>query len=199
MKKKLIQFLIIAIAVFYSPGLLAKDVGIGIRAGVGTDITLGLAYGGGINYYLGMPFNGLELGIQAYGHHSVETTNNGYNDYTDTTDLQAVVLLANYLIHYKPNEAGFFAVTGIGLGVIHLTFVETSPTDISLGTLLPGGGSSMSFDGTVGGSVFNLGFGYNFKNNIDLRLEVPFMVLFSKPGSMSSVVFAGTFTMGYRF
>ena len=48
-----------------------------------------------------------------------------------------------------------------------------SDTDETLGTLRPGGGSSQSEEGTVGGVILNFGLGYRFNEQFDLRAQVP--------------------------
>ena len=53
-------------------------------------------------------------------------------------------MMANYLINYSPGKPRLFFVAGIGLGSINVEWEERSPTDESLGALLPGGGSIQS-------------------------------------------------------
>ena len=87
---------------------------------------------------------------------------------------------------------------GAGLGLINLTWKETSPTDTSLGTPLPGGGSEQSTDALVAGSVLNVGVGYLFGDNFDLRFEAPMIVVFSAPGNAAAFVPTFTITGGMR-
>jgi hypothetical protein len=172
---------------------------IGIRGGVGTDVNLGLAYGAGVNFLLDAGGNAVELGVVLFGGSFDETSNNGYNTYDETTDIFVFGLMANYLINYAPRESGLFFVVGMGLGAISVAWEETSATDTSLGTPLPGGGSMQSVEGSTAGTIFNLGIGGSFKNGIDIRAELPVILAFDAPGDASSVIPTATATIGYRF
>jgi hypothetical protein len=172
---------------------------IGVRGGLGTDINLGLAFGGGVNYMLDMGQNPLELGVLVFYSHSTETSNNGFNDYHETTDITVFGMMANYLIGYQVGVPGSFFVVGIGLGAMNVYWEEWSPTDESLGELLPEGGSRQEDEGTAGGSVFNLGAGLSFSNGSDIRFEIPVILVFGEYGEASTVVPTFTLTAGMRF
>ncbi len=107
--------------------------------------------------------------------------------------------MANYLFNYSPNFPGTYFVTGIGLTSVEIEWEESSATDVSLGTPLPGGGSMQAEDGTVGGTVFNFGVGRTFTGGLDLRVATPIIVTFSAPGDASSVIPTFTLTAGMRF
>lgn len=172
---------------------------IGVRGGLGTDINLGLAFGIGGNYLLDMGDNPLELGAVLYYSHSSETSNNGYNDYHETTDITVFGMMANYLMGYEFGKPGRFVIAGFGIGVVNLYWEEWSPTDESLGELLPDGGSIHDREGSGAGSIFNLGGGMAFSNGADIRFEVPVIVAFDPPEESSGVAFAFTITAGMRF
>ena len=173
---------------------------IGVRGGLGTDPNLGLAFGGGVNYMLeNVGDSPLELGAVLYYSHSSETSNNGFNDYHETTNITVFGMLANYLMGYKFGKPGRFLMAGFGIGVVNLNWEEWSPTDESLGELLPGGGSRHDREGSGAGSVFNLGGGMAFSNGADIRFEVPVIVAFDPPEDASGVAFAFTLTAGMRF
>jgi hypothetical protein len=172
---------------------------IGVRGGIGTDLDLGLALGGGVNYMLDVSDNPLELGVVTFYSHSVEESNNGYNDYTETSNVLVFGMMANYLLGYKLGTPGMFLLGGFGLGVMNVNWEETSPTDVSLGELLPGGGSRQDASGTAAGSVFNLGGGMAFSNGADIRLEIPVILVFGEYGDASTVVPTFTITAGMRF
>jgi hypothetical protein len=172
---------------------------IGVRGGLGTDINLGLAFGVGGNYLLDMGESPLELGAVIYYSHSTETSNNGFNDYHETTDVTVFGMLANYLMGYELGKPGMFLLAGFGLGMMNVYWEEWSPTDESLGELLPDGGSRMEDDGVAAGSVFNLGGGMAFSNGADLRFEIPVILVFGEYGEASSVVPTFTITAGMRF
>ena len=108
-------------------------------------------------------------------------------------------MMANYLTNYTPNLPGTYFVVGIGLAAVDIEWEESSATDISLGTLLPDGGSMQTADGSVGGSVFNLGVGQTFAGGLDIRVELPVIVSFSAPGDASAVIPLFTVTAGMRF
>ena len=166
----------------------------GVRAGLGTDISGGLAYGIGLNY--SMQHN-MELGLLLFGGRSSETSDNGFNIYEETTDVFVLAATANWLFSYRPEESKFFFVTGTGLAFISADWEETSETDTSLGTPLPGGGSMQSESGSTGGLIFNLGAGYTFTSPFDLRFEVPIIVPFGFDNV--GVIPAFMLTAGYKF
>lgn len=170
----------------------------GIRGGVGTDIDLGLAFGGSINYMFPSKWNHWEIGPLLFISSSEETTTD-YNTYTEKTDLTVFAVMANYLINYESEGYGTFFLVGLGFAGISVEWEESSPTDESLGTPLPGGGSKQSEEGTAGGSVFNVGAGYKFSGNVDIRAELPIILIFDAPGNASSVVPTLTATIGIRF
>jgi hypothetical protein len=172
---------------------------IGVRAGLGTDIDLGLAFGLGGNYLLDMGESPLEVGVLLYYSRSTETSNNGFNDYHETTEITVFGMLANYLMGYEFGKPGRFFIAGFGIGVVNLYWEEWSPTDESLGELLPDGGSRHDREGSGAGSVFNLGGGMAFSNGADVRFEVPVIVAFDPPEDASGVAFAFTLSAGMRF
>jgi len=174
---------------------------IGIRGGIGTDVTLGIAYGGGANYLLTFPKkpnNSLELGLILFGG-SFEETTEEFHTYEETTDVMVIGALANYLIGYKPGQAGSFFVAGIGLASVNVEWEESSETDGSLGTPVGSEGSKQSAEGSAAGVVFNLGGGLAFNSGLDIRLEVPVILSFSAPGEASSVIPTAIATVGFRF
>jgi len=200
MHKSLCSPIIIIIMLLVTGNAVGQDSPkIGIRAGVGTDISFGLAYGAGVNYLIQFQQNSLELGVVFFGGSFEESTDEGIHTYTENTDLIAFGVEANYLFGYTPGESGIFFVAGTGLASINVEWEEKSDTDESLGTPLPGGGSMQSEDGTAGGLIFNLGFGGSFSNGFDIRAEIPVILTFAAPGESSSVIPLLTVTLGYRF
>ncbi|MFC1568311.1 hypothetical protein ACFL37_01275 [Candidatus Margulisiibacteriota bacterium] len=174
----------------------ASLAAIGFRGGLGTDISGGLAIGVNGNYQKDMGFFTSEFGVSLFNANNSYDSTSGGNTYTEKTGLTILGGLTNLLVNYQPNN--LFFVAGAGLGLINLTWSETSPTDTSLGTPLPGGGSEQSTDALVAGSVLNLGFGYLFENGFDLRFEAPIVLVFSVPGNAAAVVPAFTITGGMR-
>ena len=179
---------------------------IGLRGGAGTDINGGVAYGLGGNYLLTYPNGGLELGILYFGGSFEESSEDGFNPstgnphtYDETTDISVIGFMANYLIGYDQNTPSTFFIVGAGLASISIEWEQSSTTDISLGTPLPGGGTMQAEDASGGGTVFNLGVGKSFAGNFDLRLEFPTIVTFSAPGTSSSVIPTFIVTAGIRF
>jgi len=203
MKVRNYLFVCLVFIVFVCPiAIFSSEVPkIGVRGGIGTDINLGLAFGGGVNYMLDMGDSPLELGVVLFYSHSTETSNNGFNDYHETTDLTVFGMMANYLLGYKVGTPGMFLLGGFGLGVMNVSWEEWSPTDGSLGESLPEfpDGSRMDDGGVVAGSVFNLGGGMSFSNGADIRFEVPVILTFGEYGNASKVVPTFTITAGMRF
>jgi hypothetical protein len=201
MKGRRCLFVCLIFIVFVCPlTIFASELPkIGVRGGLGTDINLGLAFGGGVNYMLDVGDSPLELGAVLYYSHSTETSNNGFNDYHETTDVTVFGMLANYLMGYKVGTPGMFVLGGFGLGVMNVSWEEWSPTDESLGELLPGGGSRQDAGGVAAGSVLNLGGGMAFSNGADIRFEIPVILVFGDYGEASTVVPTFTITAGMRF
>jgi len=186
---------------FIAGGSVQAQTGprVGIRAGVGTDINLGLAYGVGANYLISFPQNSLELGFVFFGGSFKETSDEGMHTYEETTDIAVFGLLANYMIGYQPGTPGTFFIAGFGLASVNVEWEERSPTDVSLGPLLPDGGSMQSEDGSAGGTVFNLGLGRSFAGGLDLRAELPVIISFAAPGEAAAVIPTAIITAGMRF
>ena len=171
----------------------------GIRGGAGTDVSGGVAWGFGGTYLFPAQSNQVEFGIEFFGGSFEEETDEGNNTYVENTDIFVFALNANLLVGYEREELKPFFIAGVGLGSITVEWEESSATDSSLGTPLPGGGSMQSDDGSAGGTILNLGVGQSFGNGFELRLEFPVIVTFSPPGGASSVVPAATLMGGLRF
>jgi hypothetical protein len=194
---RLMSFL--CFAIFLNNILYAQSSGsFGIRGGVGTDISGGLAYGGSINYQFPWGNNWGEIGPVLF-FSSVEETTEEFHTYVEKTDLFVFGVLANYLVNYDPTGSGAFFVVGIGFAGISVEWEESSDTDESLGTPLPEGGSKQSEDATAGGSVLNVGAGYKFTGNVDIRVELPVIIIAGGPERASSVVPTIIATLGVHF
>ena len=166
----------------------------GVRAGIGTDISLGIAYGAGFNYRLQ---ENMELGLVLFGGKFSESTDEGIHTYDETTNIFALAAQANWLFSHRPDETKPFFIAGTGLAFISYEYEQSSQTDTSLGAPLPSGGSMFTEDGSTGGIIFNLGLGYTFSSPFDLRFEIPIMVPFGIENV--GVVPLFMLTAGYRF
>ena len=165
----------------------------GIRAGIGTDISLGIAYGAGFNYRLQ---ENMELGLVFFGGKFSESTDNGFNIYEETTDIFALGAQANWLFSHQQDQTKLFFIAGTGLAFVSYEWQESSATDTSLGTPLPGGGSLQTAEGGTGGVIFTVGLGHTFSGPFDLRFEVPILIPFAE---VTGVIPLFMFTAGYRF
>lgn len=191
--KKIIITLFVLVLSFQSASLAR----LGLRGGLGTDISGGLALGASGNYQLDHEAFTSEFGIHLFLASNSSTSSNTFHTYNESTSMVVFGELTNLLLNYKPNSPFFIA--GAGFALVNVAWKETSPTDTSLGTLLPGGGSEQSVNSLAAGSVLNLGFGYLFENGLDLRFETPMIVLFSVPGRAAAFVPTFTITGGARF
>ena len=178
---------------------LGKADGVGLRLGVGTDVSGGLAYGVELTYTKGLGGSSFELSLGGFGGRFNETTVEAIHTYEEQTDILVIAVLANYLLLYSPQKSGAYFVAGVGVGAIFVEWEERSLTDTSLGTPLPGGGSMQSEDGSSAGSIVNLGVGFRFSQTFDIRGQVPTFFIFSAPGEASSVVPTFTVSLGFRF
>jgi len=176
-----------------------KTGSVGIRGGIGTDITGGIVYGLQLNYTHWMAQNAFELGLTGFGGSFEETSDNGFNEYVETTDIIVIAAIANYLIRYQLDLNGPYFVVGMGAGAIAVEWEERSDTDTSLGTPLPGGGSMMSEEGTTGGLIINFGIGHRFSELFDLRFQIPVFFISGGEDRDGKVAPAFTLTAGLSF
>lgn len=170
----------------------------GIRLGIGTDIQGGIAYGGQVNYTLFKANNAFELGLGVFGGKFEETSDNGFNIYEEETTIFVIGAIGNYLFNWSMEKSGPYFVAGLGVGAVSVEWEERSPTDTSLGTPLPGGGSMQSEEGSGAGIIINFGIGHRFSENFDLRAQIP-TFFFDAPGDASGVVPTITVTAGFNF
>ena len=190
-------FALVLMSITFGGNAQGFDNGLGVRGGIGTDITFGgVAFGGGLNYLFLKQF---EVGLVVYYGSFEETTEENIHTYEETTSITAVALFLNFLYGYKFGENSPFLVAGVGLGYIGVDWEERSDTDTSLGTLLPGGGSKQEVSGSLAGALINLGAGYAFDFGLDLRFEVPILFAFGETGGASVVIPLFTLNVGYRF
>ncbi len=172
----------------------------GVRFGAGTDVTGGIALGGTANYTLPQSAgNALELGLNLFYGSFDEESNNGFNDYFETTDIFVVAAIANYLFRHSLEIPGPYFVAGAGVGAFNVSWREESPTDTSLGSPLPGGGSFQEEDGTTGGLILNFGIGHRFNEAADLRFQVPTFFLGEGEQRESAVVPTFVLSLGVSF
>lgn len=170
--------------------------GLGFRGGAGADITFsGVAAGAGVNKLF---LDQFEAGLVFYYGSFQTSSSNSVNTYVEKTQVIALAAQLNYLYGYNRDKGGFYLVAGVGLAYLGINWEESSPTDTSLGTLLPGGGSKQTFDGSVGGTILTLGAGYAIGGGLDVRLEVPLVISFSQAGGASTLIPLFTLTAGYR-
>ncbi|MBN1164352.1 MAG: outer membrane beta-barrel protein [Candidatus Krumholzibacteriota bacterium] len=173
-----------------------KPGAVGVRVGAGTDIEGGVAYGGQLDYIHYHKSNAFELGLAFFSGKFEEESSNGFNTYYEETKVLVVGAIFNYLIRYSLELEGPYFVSGIGVGAVSVEWEERSPTDTTLGTLLPGGGSMQDEDGTVGGMIINFGIGYRFNETFDLRAQVPTFFISGSDERDSAVVPTFTITLG---
>lgn len=177
----------------------AKPGTVGIRAGIGTDITGGIAYGVQLNYTLNQNRNGIEMGLAVFGGHFEEESDNGFNVYKEETDVLVIGALVNYLFRWSLDVPGPYFLAGIGVGAFSVEWQESSDTDTSLGTPLPGGGSMQSEDGTTAGLLLNFGIGHRFNKTFDLRAQIPTFFISGTDTRDGKVVPTITLTAGLSF
>jgi len=191
-------FIIVLILLLFNPVYSQSKGSWGIRGGVGTDISGGIAFGGGINYMFPSSTNWTEIGPVFYISNATETSDNGFNTYEEETNLTVFGVLANLLINYNPLSSGGFFLVGAGAAAVSVEWEERSDTDTSLGEPY-GSGSKQSADGTAGGLVLNFGAGYKFEGKVDVRAELPIIIIAGAPGEASAVAPTLTATVGIRF
>ena len=183
-----------------TPALAQEDPGsVGLRFGLGTDIEGGIAVGGTVDYTLPQQANALELGLTLFYGSFDEESNNGFNDYFETTELLVVAAIANYLFRHSMDVSGPYFVVGAGAGAFNVWWREESPTDSSLGPPLSGGGSYQEEDGVAGGGIINFGVGHRFTEKVDLRAHVPTFFVAGGDEREGGVIPTLTLTLGIAF
>lgn len=171
----------------------------GIRAGAGADISGGVAYGGQIDYTLPRGANAFELGLVGFGGKFTEDRTEGIHDYTEESKLFVVAAIANYLFRHSPAGSGPYFVGGAGVGAFSVEWREESPTDPSLGTPLPDGGTFQVEDATTSGFILNFGIGHRFNEQYDIRAQVPTFFIGSGTNRGDKVIPTFTLTVGIGF
>lgn len=185
------------------PAAAQTPRGFGVRAGLGTDISLGIAGGVEINYGRPVGTGRAEFGLMLFGgSFSEESVDEDFASvgccrYREETNVFVAAALANYLFGY--GTSGPYFVGGFGVGLISISWREESPDDTSLGPQLPGGGSVDEEDGTVGGTVLNLGVGTRLSPRVDIRAQVPLFITVAESPGDNSVIPTFAITLGYRF
>ena len=199
MRRLAVGTLLFASATAHAGG--GRGAGIGVHAAVGTDVTLGLAVGAGVTWLLGGVVSGAatELGGQIFHARSSESSTEGVHRYDEKTEITVLAIRANFLFRYAPRTSGTFFALGTGAAAVSASWEERSPTDTSLGTPLPGGGSMQDSDGTVGGLILSAGIGRTFGSGLEARLDLPVLYLVSAVGGAPSLVPTVTASLGYRF
>lgn len=177
-----------------------KEAGqLGIYAGAGTDISLGLGYGIKGSYLIASgQGSAYEIGPEFFYAKGSETSSEGIHEYKETTEVTVFGVLANYLAGYRAFEDSTYFIVGLGFFSVNVSWEESSPTDTSLGTPL-GSGSSQSADGSGFGTIVNFGIGHLFKSGLDIRLELPILVISNPAGNASAIAPAITIMAGLRF
>ena len=184
----------------FSSTLRAQSPGrAGVRFGAGADISGGVAFGGQVDYTLFRGVDAFEVGAGAFGGKFEEDSNNGFNDYHEETNLLVIAALANYLFRHGSETGGPYFVAGLGVGGVTVEWREESPTDTSLGSSLPGGGSFQEEDGTVAGFILNAGIGHRLNEQVDIRAQVPTFLVAASDERESQVIPTFTVTVGIGF
>ena len=191
----MLKFIIVTMITFYSVAS-ANAADTSVRVGAGSDISfVGTAFGLGVRF----AFPGFEAGPDLYMASTEETSSNGFNNYTEKTDVLVIGVRADKLYGYDANTPSMYFVAGAGVAAVSVDWTESSPTDTSLGTPLPGGGSTQNASGTSAGLLLNLGVGYNIGTDMDVRAEIPTIMVLGDYGGAASVIPLFNLSLGYHF
>lgn len=163
----------------------AQDAGhFAIRAGYGADISGRAAYGGQVEYSETSGSNSVEVAIAGFqGRLTQEFSGeprsgvSGIDRYREETEVVGIGIMANYLLRHSLDVGGPYFVVGAGVSSFSVDWREESDTDSGLGTPVPGGGSFREKDGLIVGSVFNFGIGQRLSRHLDLRAQLPTLVV----------------------
>jgi hypothetical protein len=200
MRSVFLLVLLLLLSVAVSPAQAEGFAGaVGMRAGLGTDITGGVAYGVQLDYTLDKREDAFEFGLALFGGEFTEDSDSGYHSYHEETTVVVFGAIANYLFRYSSPSGGPYFMLGGGVGAFSVEWTESSDTDSSLGPPLPGGGSSQSEEGTAGGVLLNFGIGTRFNDKWDLRAAIPTFFISGGDERGSAVVPTLTVTAGVKF
>ncbi len=161
--------------------------GFGINGGVGTDISLGIGVGGGASYVFFAGGLAYEVGLMIYYAHSDVSAPDGPMGYIyrDVTTSLLFGAAFNMLFKYDPGARGLFFLAGTGAGAVSVSWEGSSVDDPTYND---------SWDRMAGGMLVNPGMGYTFGNGLELRLQIPVLIVFG--GAVNVMLNAN---VGYRF
>ncbi len=179
-----------AIAVIATASIASAQTsgGLGLRASLGTDVTLGLGVGAGAAYSW-VPTEGgtaFEFGADLFYHRSSEEEQEPVTRYQETTTLILFTVRANGLFNYHPKKAGVYFIAGFGFIVANMNWERKSISGVARPT--------DDEEATAAGNIVNLGIGIVLGRAWDLRLETPMLYFYNTAGGATS--FAPTFTVG---
>ncbi len=165
MKKFMAVFLLACVAVS-AFGIDFAHPRFGLKAGAGVDITLVPAFGGEISLALDME-NGSWLSVDLGFFHSYDKWEGG--NYVEETTSDIFMLRANRVFNYRPREDCTFYFIGTGVAAVSVYWKETSPVFTD---------HLDEVDRTGGGFLVSLGMGHAFNGGLELKLELPILIVF---------------------
>lgn len=187
--KKILLFSIIVI--ICTGPIFSEMLGIGVHAGIGTDITFGIAAGGGISYLI-TKINDIDLegSVDFFYSHSVDNYTEGIYDYEyiETTDTAILAVLANALFYYNPYAMNLYFLTGLGVAGVGVDWEICSDDDET---------ANDSRDYQTGGMLINLGVGLTLGGGFDIRLQTPVFIVFAQDETRFAPLFV--IVAGVRF
>ncbi len=169
---------VICLALALPQAAWSQGLGAGLRAGAGIDAQGEPVLGGQIELVDFGTSSSVELAVAVFEGRLVEDyrvlTDNGIalvpDDYHEDTRVRGAGPIASLLVGQGPRDSrGPYLAVGLGLGVFAVEWHVESPTDDSLGTLRPSGGSVRAEDAVLLGALGNLGLGFRIHRRLDLR------------------------------
>ena len=176
----MLRFAMICLALAFPHAALAQGLGAVLRAGAGIDVQGERVIGGQVGLVDFGTSSSVEMALAVFEGRLVEDyrvyTDNGIrlvpDDYHEDTRVRGAGPIASVLIGQGPRDSrGPYLALGLGLGVFDVDWHVESPTDRSLGTVRPTGGSFSQEDGLLLGALGSLGLGFRVHRRLDIRAQ----------------------------
>ncbi|MGE0157934.1 MAG: hypothetical protein AB7T31_00905 [Gemmatimonadales bacterium] len=169
-------FALLCVGLLAPHAVAAQALGGGVRGGAGWDTRGERVYMGQLEIIEFGQWSSVEVGISALGGGTAEDYQTvrdlRTHDYHEETRVRGLTLTASLLLAHAPKDSrGPYLLFGLGLGPIDVDWRADSPTDVTLGSPRPGGGSVRTEDGVMVGTMGTAGIGMRVHRWVDLRAQ----------------------------
>jgi hypothetical protein len=176
----MLRIALICLALALPHAAWAQGFGAVLRGGAGIDAQGERVLGGQIELVDFGASSSVEMAFALFESRLIEdyqvSTSNGIalvpDDYHEDTRVRGAGPIASILVGHGPRDSrGPYLGVGLGVGMLDVDWHVESPTDRSLGTVRPGGGS-MRREGTLLlGGLGSLALGFRVHRRLDVRAQ----------------------------